>query len=644
MLKTTASRVAARLFIVIRRLSLSSASYAGVHSLYLLMSSFSGDYYRRLRLPKNASRQDIKAAFRRLSRQHHPDRHPNRHNAAVVFQSLREAYEVLIDRVQRQHYDQICHSAGQNEALIAAAFSRDNHQLLNPQTPTDFYLRGVRYAIAQNYKAALQEYDCALALNSKLEAAYLRRAEARYSLGDDPGVLADCQRAIALDPHDSQTHYYLGLARFRLGYVQSAIAAFTNAIAQDPEDAQSFARRGLAHEDLNDRLEAAQDLRRAAQLYRQQGDITKYQRLQQYLRRFGTMGRSLPVKTTQWIAQTCLNFWTGLWAKLSKGLGLKQPNTGQNWLTAEAAEQDAIIRQRSVDQFSLRPENNRPKATPPKNNHPETNQPDSIPLPPLKPTHKHPDRKRRWPLVERRWPSLSHGESRQIYWAPGVSSRPLESDPPPSDRPFRRFLGGVHTTFRLLTNPAGELVPVYRQLSYSQANRVGYGLAVLANLCLMTGLMSLLNQTTWLEASRLWAAGGTAYVSMVLAIAIARLCLRIRGLWAADIFTVGTAVLPLGLCACMIVGIKAAMVAIAKALAIAPPPPALWFTNLLILSALFWAISHSLIALYNGLCQLHPFPAKVAAWFVPLVIAIGFATGLGSWEWLAAPASSLIFR
>ena len=598
------------------------------------MSSFSGDYYRRLRLPKNASRQDIKAAFRRLSRQYHPDLHPNRPNVAMTFQSLREAYEVLIDRVRRQHYDCICRSAQSaaasktpDAASIEAAFSRANHQLLTPKTPTDFYLRGVRYALAHNHRAALKEYDEALALNSELEAAYLRRAEARYFLGDDPGVLADCQRAIALDPSDSQAHYYLGLARFRLGYVQSAIAAFTNAISQDDEDAQSFARRGLAYEDLNDTLEAARDLRRAAQLYKQQGDVTKYERLKQYLRRFGTIGRSRPIKLFGWIAQRSLNLWTGLWNGLRRGLGLEQATAEQDWLTAEAAKQDAIIRQRSVDQLSLRPENN----------HPENNRPGSPPVTPFRPSHRHPERRKRWPLVERR--------SRQVYWAPGVSSRPKDTDLiPGSDRPFIRFLGGVRTTFRLLTNPAGELVPVYRQLSHHQANRVGYGLAVLANLCLVTGLMSLLSQNSWLEASRLWAAGGTGYVAMILAIAIARLCLRLRGLWAADIFTVGTAVVPLGLATCMIMGIKAALKAAVPLLAIPTPPQAIWFANLLILSALFWAISHSLIALYSGLCQLHPFPAKVAAWFVPLVIAIGFATGLGSWEWLASPANSLIFR
>ena len=592
------------------------------------MSSFSGDYYRRLRLPKNASRQDIKAAFRRLSRQYHPDLHPNQPTAAIAFQSLREAYEVLVDRVQRQHYDCICRSAQSaaasptpDEASIEAAFSKAHHQLLNPKTPTDFYLRGIRYALAQNHKAALEEYDQAIALNSELEAAYLRRAEARYSLGDDPGVLADCQRAIALDPSDSQAHYYLGLARFRLGYVQSAIAAFTNAIVQDPEDAQSFARRGLAYEDLNDILEAACDLRRAAQLYKQQGDVTKYERLKQYLRRFGTVGRSRPVKLFSWLANRSINLWTGLWNGLRQGLGLSQSTAEQDWLTAEAAKQDAIIRQRSVDQLSLRPEINRPSG--PKGS-------------PLNSGNKHSENRRRWPLVERR--------SRQVYWAPGISSRPKDTDINPSSGPFTHFLGGARNTLRLLTNPAGELVPVYRQLSHHQANRVGYGLAVLANLCLMTGLMSLMSQSSWLEASRLWAAGGIGYVSMVFAIAIARLCLRLRGLWAADIFTVGVAVVPLGLSTCMVMGIKAMVEAAGPLLSTPPPPQAIWCANGLILAALFWAVSHSLIALYSGLSQLHPFPPKTVAWFVPLVIAIGIATGLGSWEWLASPANSLIFK
>ena len=596
------------------------------------MASFSGDYYRRLRLSKSASRKDIKAAFRRLSRQCHPALHPNRPQAASSFHSLREAYEVLIDRVQRQHYDRVCRGLGQNEVVTEATLSQASQQLLNPQTPTDFYLRGIRYALVHNYKAALKEYDQALSLDSKLETAYLRRAEARYALGDDPGVLADCQRAIALDPDDSQTHYYLGLARFRLGYVQSAIAAFTSAVECDPQDAQSFARRGLAYEDLNDVLEAAQDLRRAAKLYKQQGDVAKYERLKQYLRRFGTVGRSRPVKVAHWLAQQVLNLWIGLWSGLGRGLGLNRSVARRDWRAAEMTRRNTNIRQRSLDQFSLKPDINRSEASP---------------LPPVTPERKanrksenrYSESKQVWPLVERR--------SQQVYWMPNLSSGSQGLEPhfsldPPVVPPIRRFLGGVRTTLRLLTNPAGELVPVYRQLSYRQANRVGYGLAVLANLCLMTGLMHLLSQTSWLEASRLWAAGGTAYVSMVLSVAIARLSLRLRGLWAADIFTIGAAVVPIGVSTCILAVIKAASSELPQTLASAQPN-ALWLVSLFTLLTLLWAISHALLSLYSGLCQLHPFPAKFAGWFVPVVIAIGFAAGLGSWQWLSSPTHSIMF-
>lgn len=589
------------------------------------MASFPGDYYRRLQLSKNASRQDIKAAFRRLSRQYHPDLHPNRPQAASTFKSLCEAYEVLVDRVQRQQYDRLCRSVGQSNEIPEAVFSQANHQLLNPQTPTDFYLRGIRYALLRNHKAALKEYDRAIALNSELEAAYLRRAEARYALGDDPGVLADCQRAIALDPGDSQAHYYLGLARFRLGYVQSAIAAFTSAIACDSEDAQSFARRGLAYEDLNELPKAAQDLRQAAQLYKQQGNVAKHKRLKQYLRRFGTIGRTRSGKVVRRIAQQTLTLWTGFWRGIRKGLGLPSRNINRDWLIAKDTRSSSSLQGRSLSSRSEYLETNFPGASR-----------SAMPLRPMDSDSKHPEGKRRWPLVERR--------SQQIYWAPGISSRPLEKSDLPAEPFLVRFVGGVRTTLKLLSNPAGELVFVYRRLSYRQANRVGYGLAVLANLCLLVGVMSLTGQTSWLQASRLWAAGGIAYVAMILTVAIARLCLRARGLWAADIFTVGTAVVPLGLSTCLLAAIKFVLKATAQVqTATSPPLLVAWFAILLTFIVLLWALSHALLSLYNGLCQLHPFPVKVTAWFVPIVVAVGLTTGLGSWQWLSVPAYGLAF-
>jgi curved DNA-binding protein len=64
------------------------------------------DYYKILGLDKNAAEKDIKAAYRKLARKHHPDLNPNDKEAKVKFQQINEANEVLSDPVKRKKYDQ----------------------------------------------------------------------------------------------------------------------------------------------------------------------------------------------------------------------------------------------------------------------------------------------------------------------------------------------------------------------------------------------------------------------------------------------------------------------------------------------------------------------------------------------------------
>ncbi|MFA3783761.1 molecular chaperone DnaJ [Melioribacteraceae bacterium 4301-Me] len=68
------------------------------------------DYYEILGLPRNASKEDIKKAYRKLAMQYHPDRNPGNAEAEEKFKEIAEAYEVLSNDEKRSKYDQYGHS------------------------------------------------------------------------------------------------------------------------------------------------------------------------------------------------------------------------------------------------------------------------------------------------------------------------------------------------------------------------------------------------------------------------------------------------------------------------------------------------------------------------------------------------------
>src|SRR5512139_244477 len=63
------------------------------------------DYYEILGVPRSASQADIKKAFRKLARTHHPDRNPGDKAAEKRFKDVNEANAVLSDPDKRKQYD-----------------------------------------------------------------------------------------------------------------------------------------------------------------------------------------------------------------------------------------------------------------------------------------------------------------------------------------------------------------------------------------------------------------------------------------------------------------------------------------------------------------------------------------------------------
>ena len=163
---------------------------------------------------------------------------------------------------------------------------------------------------------------------------------------------------------------------------------------------------------------------------------------------------------------------------------------------------------------------------------------------------------------------------------------------------------------RVLLNPGGELLPAFARLPAAQAAAVGCGWAMLATLVALVSL-SLYERPayTGLDAVLL---SGVAFISLVLANAVARVIHRSRGGWAGVFFVAGATLLPLSLLAFL-----GALV-----------QPVGWG---FLMAAAVLTGSYAILTLYIGCTQIHNFWERSAAIAVPL---IAIASG-GTTAWIA---------
>ncbi|MFX0031282.1 MAG: DnaJ C-terminal domain-containing protein [Promethearchaeota archaeon] len=99
------------------------------------------DYYQILDLPKNATKEEIKRAFRKMARKYHPDVNPDEPKSGEKFKEINEAYSILSDDKKREMYDKfgVVDGDPSSHQQWTEGFPRGGRVYTSPDGSTNYY-------------------------------------------------------------------------------------------------------------------------------------------------------------------------------------------------------------------------------------------------------------------------------------------------------------------------------------------------------------------------------------------------------------------------------------------------------------------------------------------------------------------------
>jgi len=204
------------------------------------------DYYKVLNVPPMAGEDEIKKAYRELSKKYHPDLNPDlKSYADEKMKELTEAYEVLTDKEKRKEYDnqehfklKKCKNADFNYFAVASAAKKKKkgdsalHKIFK-----SFMAKGqnAEEKICADPEAANMHFNLGLSMVEN---------PSFYSL-----AIEEFEASVKCNPNFKEACYDLGIMNYRVGKFKEAIAAFQKLLAVDKEDVDSINMISLLKEE-----------------------------------------------------------------------------------------------------------------------------------------------------------------------------------------------------------------------------------------------------------------------------------------------------------------------------------------------------------------------------------------------------------